>query len=237
MGKYLNCSVPFEAYREIARTRFFVDKSLLLEDILSTMEMDGQKYLCITRPRRFGKSVMANMVAAFFGKAVDAGTLFKGLAIAGNENYKVHLNKHNVIYIDFSEVPRDCINYRQYIARIQDGINHDLAKEYDDLSIDTAKATWDIMTDIFEEKGEKFVFVMDEWDAVFHMSFIAREDKEDYLLFLKSLLKGKIYVELAYMTGVLPIAKYSSGSELNMFVEYDMTVMERFSDCFGFMEE
>lgn len=237
MGKYLNCSVPFEAYREIAGTRFFVDKSLLLEDILSTMEMDGQKYLCITRPRRFGKSVMANMVAAFFGKAVDAGTLFKGLAIAGNENYKVHLNKHNVIYIDFSEVPRDCINYRQYIARIQDGINHDLAKEYDDLSIDTAKATWDIMTDIFEEKGEKFVFVMDEWDAVFHMSFISREDKEDYLLFLKSLLKGKIYVELAYMTGVLPIAKYSSGSELNMFVEYDMTVMERFSDCFGFMEE
>ena len=237
MGKYLNCSVPFEAYREIARTRFFVDKSLLLEDILSTMEMDGQKYLCITRPRRFGKSVMANMVAAFFGKAVDAGTLFKGLAIAGNENYKAHLNKHNVIYIDFSEVPRDCINYRQYIARIQDGINHDLAKEYDDLSIDTAKATWDIMTDIFQEKGEKFVFVMDEWDAVFHMSFIAREDKEDYLLFLKSLLKGKIYVELAYMTGVLPIAKYSSGSELNMFVEYDMTVMERFSSSFGFVEE
>ena len=76
MGKYLNSSVPFEAYREIAGTRFFVDKSLLLEDILSTMEMDGQKYLCITRPRRFGKSVMANMVAAFFGKAVDAGTLF-----------------------------------------------------------------------------------------------------------------------------------------------------------------
>ena len=147
------------------------------------------------------------------------------------------MNEHNVIYIDFSEVPRDCINYRQYIARIQDGINHDLARVYDDLSIDTAKATWDIMTDIFEEKGEKFVFVMDEWDALFHMSFITREDKEDYLLFLKSLLKGKIYVELAYMTGVLPIAKYSSGSELNMFVEYDMTVMERFSDCFGFMEE
>ena len=152
MGKYLNSSVPFEVYKKIAGTRFFVDKSLLLEDMLSTMEIDGQKYLCITRPRRFGKSVMAAMVAAFFGKAVDAGTLFERLAIAGNENYKAHLNKHNVVYIDFSEVPRDCTNYRQYIARIQDGINNDLARAYDDLSIDTTKASWDIMTDIFRKK-------------------------------------------------------------------------------------
>ncbi len=237
MGKYLNSRVPFEVYKEIAGTRFFVDKSLLLEDILNAAEIDGQKYLCITRPRRFGKSVMAGMVAAFLGKAVDAGDLFERLYIAGKENYRAHLNKHNVIYIDFSEVPRDCSNYRQYIARIQDGMNNDLVRAYDDLVIDTTRATWDIMTDIFQEKGEKFVFVMDEWDAVFHMSFISQEDKEDYLLFLKSLLKGKVYVELAYMTGVLPIAKYSSGSELNMFVEYDMTVMERFSDCFGFLED
>ncbi len=236
MGRYLNSRVPFEAYREIAGTRFFVDKSLLLEDVLSSMEIDGQKYLCITRPRRFGKSVMANMVAAFFGRAADAGKLFEGLAIAGNGHYKAHLNKHNVIYIDFSEMPRDCTNYTQYIARIQDGINNDLARAYDDLSIVTARASWDIMADIFQEKGEKFIFVMDEWDAVFHMSFITQEDKEAYLLFLKSLLKGKAYVELAYMTGVLPIAKYSSGSELNMFLEYDMATKKKFSEYFGFSD-
>lgn len=93
MGKYLNSKAPFEAYKEIARTRFFVDKSLLIEDILSAAEIDGQKYLCITRPRRFGKSVMANMVAAFLGNAVDAGIIFEKLAIAGNKNYKAHLNK------------------------------------------------------------------------------------------------------------------------------------------------
>ena len=92
------------------------------------------------------------------------------------------------------------------------------------------------MTDIFQEKGEKFVFIMDEWDAMFHMSFITQGDKEDYLLFLKSLLKGKVYVELAYMTGVLPIAKYSSGSELNGFLEFDMAGSKRFGTCFGFTE-
>lgn len=236
MGRYLNSRVPFEAYKEIAETRFFVDKSLLLEDILSAMETDGQKYLCITRPRRFGKSVMANMVAAFFGKAVNAGKIFERLAIAGNENYKMYLNKYNVVFLDFSEVPRDCTNYRPYIARIQDGLNNDLAKAYEELSIDTGRASWDIMTDIFQEKGEKFIFVMDEWDAMFHMSFMTREDKVAYLMFLKSLLKGKVYVELAYMTGVLPIAKYSGGSELNMFLEYDMATKKKFSEHFGFLD-
>ena len=159
MGKYLNSRVPFEAYKEIARTRFFVDKSLLIGDIISAAETDGQKYLCITRPRRFGKSVMAAMVAAFFGKAVDAGTLFERLAIARSENYKTHLNKHNVVYIDFSETPRDRANYRQYIARIQDGINHDLAKAYHDLSIDTVKALWDILDEI-SGKQRKILFLL-----------------------------------------------------------------------------
>lgn len=135
MGKYLNSRVPFEVYGEIAGTRFFVDKSLLLDAILNAVEIDGQKYLCITRPRRFGKTVMANMVAAFLGKAADAGELFERLAIGRKENYKAHLNKHNVVYIDFSEVPRDCTNYRQYIARIQDGINNDLARAYEEFIV------------------------------------------------------------------------------------------------------
>ena len=77
---------------------------------------------------------------------------------------------------------------------------------------------------------------MDEWDAIFHMSFVTQEDQEAYLLFLKSLLKGKAYVELAYMTGVLPIAKYSGGSELNMFLEYDMATKRKFSEYFGFSD-
>ncbi len=98
-------------------------------------------------------------------------------------------------------------------------------------------AVWDNLLNVFEKTKETFVFVIDEWDAVFHMPFISKDRQQDYLAFLKSLLKDQAYAELTYMTGVLPIAKYSSGSELNMFVEYDMTVMERFSNYFGFTEE
>lgn len=77
---------------------------------------------------------------------------------------------------------------------------------------------------------------MDEWDAIFHKGFISEADKKSYLEFLRDLLKGQAYVELAYMTGVLPIAKYSGGSEMNMFKEYDMATKEKFSEFFGFLD-
>lgn len=83
----------------------------------------------------------------------------------------------------------------------------------------------------------RFIFVLDEWDFIFHQSFASEEDKKNYLLFLRNLLKDRPYVLLAYITGILPIAKYSSGSELNMFVEYTMASEEKYSQYFGFTEE
>lgn len=235
MGRYLNSMVPIETWKQIAGTRFFVDKTPLLEDVLNAAEIDGQRFLCITRPRRFGKSVMANMVGAFLGKASNS-SIFHNLAVAEYENCKRHLNQHHVIFIDFSRAPRDCGSYKQYIDRIQDGINQDLDEVYPETGIQVCGTVWDNLLTVFEKTKERFVFVIDEWDAVFHMPFISGDEQQEYLAFLKNLLKDQVYVELTYMTGVLPIAKYSSGSELNMFVEYDMTVMERFSNYFGFTE-
>lgn len=91
--------------------------------------------------------------------------------------------------------------------------------------------------DVFQKTGEKFLFVIDEWDAVFHLPFTTEDMRKEYLLFLKNLLKDQVYAELVYMTGVLPIAKYSSGSELNMFLEYDMATKKKFSEYFGFTEQ
>lgn len=171
------------------------------------------------------------------GKVSNSVRLFHNLAVAENEGCKKHLNQHNVIFIDFSRSPRDCSSYEQYINRIQDGINQDLAEAYPKIEFDAADAVWDNLLTVFEKTKETFVFIIDEWDAVFHMPFISENKRQEYLIFLKNLLKDQIYVKLTYMTGVLPIAKYSSGSELNMFVEYDMAVMERFSNYFGFTEE
>ena len=91
-------------------------------------------------------------------------------------------------------------------------------------------------SDIFQKTDDKFIFVIDEWDTVFHLPYITEEEKQSYLRFLRSLLKGQVYAELAYMTGILPIAKYSDGSEINMFLEYNMATSERFSEYFGFLD-
>lgn len=151
---------------------------------------------------------MAHMLGAFFGKAADVKALFDCLSIASSEYYHDYLNKWDVIYIDFSRLPRDCTRYEQNIVRIQNGINEDLADAYPLLMVDLNGAVWDNLQLIFEKTKTRFVFIMDEWDAIFHKDFADEDDKKSYLEFLRNLLKGQIYVELAYMTGVLPIEKY-----------------------------
>lgn len=234
MGMFLNNNVSYKAYKAVVEAPYFVDKSELLEELFPLIGRKN-RYVCITRPRRFGKTVMANMVGAFFGKTADTN-LFDGLAVSQSKAYEQYLNKYDVIYIDFSRAPELCASYQAYITRIIDGLKRDLWDAFPDLEADRSKSIWDIMQEVNEKTNTTFVFVMDEWDAVFHMHFITEEDRKEYLLFLKYLLKDQPYVEFAYMTGVLPITKYSSGSELNMFAEYNMVEAEKFSAYFGFCD-
>lgn len=236
MGIYLNSTVAYSLYQSELASPYFVDKSLLLTELFPLVNQ-GNRHICITRPRRFGKTIMANMVGAFFSKGCDSGELFGSLKIAGQKGYWEHLNKHNVVYIDFSKMPKDCNSYEQYISRIGQRLMKDLVKAYPDADIDTDGAVWDAFEEVFAEyDSEKFIFVLDEWDCIFHKDFIKEGDKKNYISFLSNLLKDHAYVSLTYMTGILPIAKYSSGSELNMFLEYTMVAETKFSDCFGFTE-
>ncbi len=235
MGQFLNNKEPYDKFKTVMNGTYFVDKSEILEELIPALQQE-QRFFCITRPRRFGKTVMANMIAAFFENTGEP-SLFEYLHIAEYAGYKEQAGKHDVIYIDFSEMPRECQNYQEYIDRVQNGLVRDIQEAYPELVIENNAAVWDILSLVFNQTGHKFIFVIDEWDAVFHSSFITEKDKKDYLLFLKLLLKGQSYVELAYMTGVLPIAKYSDGSELNMFLEYNMATRVRFSEYFGFSDE
>lgn len=244
MGLYLNSRVPFDSYRAIASERYFVDKTALIAELIPALGT-SQRFFCLTRPRRFGKSVMANMIGAFFGKAMDSGEIFGKLQIASPEiavkleknsckGYLEYLNHYDVIYIDFSRMPENCRSYDTYINWILQDLKTDLSECFPECKIDPAHSIWNILSLVYQKTGHRFVFVLDEWDAVFHMNFITDPDRKEYLLFLKSLLKDNIYAELVYMTGILPIAKYSEGSELNMFLEYHMATTERFSEYFGF---
>jgi len=235
MGTYLNSKAPYTLYKSETANPYFVDKSMLLSELFPCAEQ-GQRYLCITRPRRFGKTVMANMVGAYFGRGKDSHSLFDSLAISKDSRYRTHLNQHDIIMISLNELPRNCRTYEHYINRIQDKLIQDLKLSFPNCTIYEDEAVWDILRDIYELEEKRFIFILDEWDFIFHRDFISQEDKQEYLSFLSNLLKDKPYVSFAYMTGILPISKYSSGSELNMFLEYSMASQAKFGDYFGFKE-
>lgn len=180
---------------------------------------------------------MANMIAAFFSKGYDADDVFRKLQIAKNSEYDKYRNQFPVIHIWFNDITGNLTSYEQYMGRIQKRFSRDLKKEFPDVDFYGDEDVIDILIDIYaNDPANRFIFVLDEWDFIFHQDFVTEDDKKSYLMFLRSLLKDRPYVLLTYMTGILPIAKYSSGSELNMFLEYTMITEERFSESFGFTE-
>lgn len=236
MGTYLNSITPYTLYKSESLSPYFVDKTLMLRELFPYVSA-GNRHICITRPRRFGKTIMANMISSFFQKASDLSDVFDSLAISQVDDYRRYKNQYNVIRIDFSKMPRNCDSYTQYIERIEALLIEDVKEEYPQVKINEADAVGDILESVFVQCGEKFIFVLDEWDFIFHRDFINEIDKEKYVAFLSNLLKDRPYVVLSYMTGILPIAKYSSGSELNMFAEFTMVNSPMFGEYFGFTDD
>lgn len=236
MGTYLNSITPYTLYKSESLSPYFVDKTLMLSELFPYVSA-GNRHICITRPRRFGKTIMANMISSFFQKASDSSDVFDSLAISQVDDYRRYKNQYNVIRIDFSKMPRNCDSYTQYIERIEALLIEDVKEAFPQVKINEADAVGDILESVFVQCGEKFVFVLDEWDFIFHRDFINEIDKEKYVAFLSNLLKDRPYVVLSYMTGILPIAKYSSGSELNMFAEFTMVNSPMFGEYFGFTDD
>lgn len=236
MGTYLNSITPYTLYKSESLSPYFVDKTLMLRELFPYVSA-GNRHICITRPRRFGKTIMANMISSFFQKASDSSDVFDSLAISQLDDYRRYKNQYNVIRIDFSKMPRNCDSYTQYIERIEALLIEDVKEAFPQVKINEADAVGDILESVFVQCGEKFIFVLDEWDFIFHRDFINEIDKEKYVAFLSNLLKDRPYVVLSYMTGILPIAKYSSGSELNMFAEFTMVNSPMFGEYFGFTDD
>lgn len=236
MGTYLNSITPYTLYKSESLSLYFVDKTLMLRELFPYVSA-GNRHICITRPRRFGKTIMANMISSFFQKASDSSEVFDSLTISQVDDYRRYKNQYNVIRIDFSKMPRNCDSYTQYIERIEALLIEDVKEAFPQVKINEADAVGDILESVFVQCGEKFIFVLDEWDFIFHRDFINEIDKEKYVAFLSNLLKDRPYVVLSYMTGILPIAKYSSGSELNMFAEFTMVNSPMFGEYFGFTDD
>ncbi|MCD7893027.1 MAG: ATP-binding protein [Erysipelotrichaceae bacterium] len=229
---YLNIEDPVYRFERHVNNNIYVDKTMMIDIVSRYIDKSDFSYICVTRPRRFGKTYNANMLAAYYTKGYDTKNIFDKLKISQTDDYLKHLNKYNVLYIDFSDMNDRCSSYDEYITNIKQNIKSDLESEYHiDVSLEAP------ISAAFRQTKDSFVLILDECDSIFYKSFMSEQDCISYMEFLKNLIKDKLSVRLAYMTGILPIVKYSSGSALNNFSEFNFINDRRYDEFFGFTED
>ncbi|MCI5510223.1 MAG: ATP-binding protein [Eubacterium sp.] len=233
MGIYLNPKKS--AFQKGLNSQIYVDKSELIAYTNKVLESE-QQYVCVSRPRRFGKSMAANMLAAYYGRGADSKEEFKKLKIGKDDSFSVHLNQYNVIFLNMQDFLSENHDVGSMRHSIEKNILWDLLEAYPDIRYYDSENLIRTLSDIYNAVDIPFIFIIDEWDCIFREKKEDKEEQKIYLDFLRNLLKDKQYVALAYMTGILPIKKYGTHSALNMFDEFSMTNPKQLAEFVGFTE-
>ena len=234
MGIYLNPeNVDFQ---EVLNSKIYVDKSELIQYTNSVLRTT-QKYICVCRFCRFGKSMAAYMLTAYYSRGCDSGELFQGLKIATHPDFEKHLNQYNVIHLNMQSFLSKTQTIEQMIALVTKAVGRDLLRAYPDVDyLDKTILTF-MLDDIYQDCQVPFIFIKNEWYCIFRSRKNQLEEQTKYLDFLRDLLKDKSYIALAYMTGILPIKKYGEHSAIYVFYEYSMTDASPIEEFTGFTEQ
>ena len=233
MGVYLNPGN--KGFKEAVRSEIYVDKTGVIacaNKLFNTQE----KYVCISRPRRFGKSMALQMLSAYYGRGCDSRELFAGLKIESVSSFEEHLNRYDVIYLNMQQFLIGA-KKQEITEYLEQEVLEELLEEYGYLLKRHDMGLADTLRKIYAKSGKEFVFLIDEWDCVMRKHQESEAIQKQYLDFLRNLLKDQTFVALAYMTGILPVKKYGKHSALNMFSEYSMTDQGIFEEYTGFTED
>lgn len=234
MGNYLN--PDNEGFRRMVNSEIYVDKTGLLNHtnrVINTM----QCCLCVSRPRRFGKSMAAAMLAAYYSRGCDSEELFSSFEIAGSADFRKYLNKYDTVFLNMQEFLSQSSDIGGMLDLIRRSVLWELLEEYPDFRYFDRENLMRTMQDIYSGTKCPFVIIIDEWDCVFREYKADKEAQEQYLDFLRDILKDKGYIHLVYMTGILPIKKYGTHSALNMFDEFTMIDPGPLASYVGFTQK
>lgn len=225
------------AFQKALNSDISIDKSGLITAVNNRINKTNC-YMCVSRPRRFGKSMAADMLAAYYSKGCDSGNLFAGLKAENEDSFGKHLNRHNVIRLDIQRFLESEEDIDRFINEIESRVIEELMDSFSDCKGLCTDVRLKVALDrIFNQTGKGFIFIIDEWDCVFRIAKERKDIQKNYLDFLRGLFKGSDYVELAYMTGILPIKKYGDHSAINIFREFSMLSSKGLAAYFGFTED
>ena len=233
MGIYVNPNN--DGLKQALNSKIYVDKSGMIEVTNSLLDTE-QKCMCISRPRRFGKSMGINLLVAYYSKGCDSKELFANLKIAQDPNFEKHLNKYNVIWLNLPNFKQPGKGAETILPLMTKLLKKELKQEFPDVSVEEDYPLQIILSEIYNQKKEKFIILIDEWDFIFRESTNTKI-QEEYVDFLRILFKDRPYVKLAYITGILPVKRYNTQSALNNFIEYSMIMPRNMAEYFGFTEE
>ena len=236
MGIYINPGN--ENFKKAVNSEIFVDKSMFISRISRLLNTE-QCFMCVSRPRRFGKSMIGNMMKAYFSKGCDSRDMFSNLKIANDPCFEENLNKFNVLTVDFGAIFNMTENRNDVLKNLRDKFIEDFKDEFPDIKFSEKDSVADLIIKVFKQTKTQFIIIIDEYDT------LIRERQNDALLeeyrsFLNSLFKNNELspaIALAYLTGILPIQRDRVQSKLNNFKEYTMLAPAWSSEFFGFTKE
>lgn len=239
MGIYLNARNT--GFEKLVRSKYYVDKTGLIRltnDFVGRMD----RLILVSRPRRFGKTMALSMLKAYYSCGCDSRDLFRGLAIESDPSFEKHLNKHNVISMDMQGLyikARQANRLDDFTNYISEVINRELAEQYPDEVRGREQALWDSLSTIHAVHGTRFIFLLDEWDVIYRDERHNEALKENYTLFLFLLFRNSYAlscIDLAYLTGILPLPPQALQAGLYNFWVYTALWSNRFRPHFGFTE-
>ena len=236
MGRFVN--PDSSAFQVALNSRIYVDKTGLIEYTNSVLDTTNA-YICNSRPRRFGKSYAANMLAAYYSEGTDSEQRFSGLKISKDADCKKHLNKSDVIHIDIQWFLANCDDADKVVSFITKSVLDELRGIYPDALPQEVVTLPDALSRVKERTGQKFVVIIDEWDVIIRDGAMIENIQDEYLNFLRGMFKGvepTKYIQLAYLTGILPIKKERAQSAVNNLDEFTMLQADELAPYIGFTE-
>ena len=211
----------------------------MLISVVNKTLFTERQFSCVSRCRRFGKSMAARMLSAYYDHSCDSRSLFADLAIAGNPTFEQHLNKYAAIYLDMTDFVS---RYKDdgIVDKIEIALLKDIVDTYADVPAEEDDSLMDYLLRVNIAKGEQFFFIIDEWDAICREFAPGTKAMDDYVGWLRRMFKSQQAMRVfagVYMTGILPVKKYKTESALNNFQEYSMVEPGDMGEYFGFTKD
>ena len=237
MGRFVN--PDNSAFRVALNSDIYIDKTELITYTNRAIDTD-RALICNSRPRRFGKSVTANMLTAYYSKGCDSSRIFEGLAISKDAGYQKYRNQYDVIHFDVQWCMDPAGGPENVVAYITKSIIGELREIYGEQIPEQMTSLADVLSWLNTVAGKKFIIIIDEWDVLIRDAAANQAVQDEYINFLRGLFKGTEptkFVSLAYLTGILPIKKVKTQSALNNFDEFTMLDARAFAPYIGFTED